>query len=55
MSARIAEGKQPAIKGGRGAEKASNVESRGVGKRGSIISKELVESLGFGADEKDNA
>jgi hypothetical protein len=53
MSALIAEGKVPAIKGGRGAGKAVEVKEVGVGKRGSIIiSKELVESLGIGADEK---
>jgi hypothetical protein len=49
----LAEGKVPAIKGGRGAGKADKAEEIGVGKRGSIvISKELVESLGIGADEK---
>ena len=43
----------PAIKGGRGAGKAAKVKEIGVGKRGSIIiSKELVESLGFGAKDK---
>ena len=53
MSALIAEGKVPAIKGGRGAGKADKVKMIGVGKRGSIIiSKELVESLAVGADEK---
>ena len=53
MSALIAEGKVPAIKGGRGAGKAAKVKEVGVGKRGSIIiSKELVESLGIGAGDK---
>ena len=53
MSALIAEGKVPAIKGSRGAGKAIKVKAIGVGKRGSIvISKDLVESLGIGADEK---
>jgi tRNA(Met) C34 N-acetyltransferase TmcA len=48
MSALIAEGKVPAIKGGRGAGKSAS-----VGKRGSIIiSKDLVESLGIAADDK---
>jgi hypothetical protein len=43
----------PAIKGGRGAGKAAKVKAIGVGKRGSIIiSKELVDSLGIGADDK---
>jgi hypothetical protein len=53
MSALIAEGKVPAIKGGRGAGKADKVKTIGVGKRGSIIiAKELVESLGLGAGDK---
>ena len=53
MSALIAEGKVPAIKGGRRAGKAAKVKAIGVGKRGSIIiSKELVESLGIGAGDK---
>ena len=53
MSALIAEKKVPAIMGGRGAGKAAKVKSIGVGKRGSIIiSKELVEGLGIGADDK---
>jgi hypothetical protein len=47
------QGKVPAIKGGRGAGKASKVKAIGVGKRGSIIiSKELVEGLGIGAEDK---
>jgi len=53
MSALIAEGKVPAIRGGRGAGKAAKVKAIGVGKRGSsIISKEQVESLGIGAKDK---
>jgi hypothetical protein len=53
MSALIAEGKVPAIKGGRGAGKASKVKAIGVGKRGSIvIAKDLVDSLGIGAGDK---
>jgi hypothetical protein len=44
----------PAIEGGRGAGKADKAKEVSVGgKRGSIIiSEELVESLGIGADEK---
>jgi hypothetical protein len=53
MSALIAEGKVPAIKGGRGAGKAAKVKTIGVGKRGSIIiAKEWIENLGIGADDK---
>jgi hypothetical protein len=53
MSALIAEGKVPAIIGGRGAGKASKVKAVSVGKRGSIvIAKDLVESLGIGAGDK---
>jgi hypothetical protein len=53
MNALIAEGKVPAIKGGRGAGKADKVKKVGVGKRGSIIiSKELVDRLGIGAEAK---
>jgi ABC-type lipoprotein export system ATPase subunit len=53
MSALIAEGKVPAIKGGRGSGKASKVKMIGVGKRGSIvIAKDLVEGLGIGAKDK---
>jgi hypothetical protein len=53
MSALIAEGKVPAIKGGRGAGKSASIKAVFVGKRGSIIiSKELVESLGIAAYEK---
>jgi AbrB family looped-hinge helix DNA binding protein len=53
MSALIAEGKVPAIKGGRGAGKAKKVKTVGVGKRGSIIiPQELVEGLGIDAGEK---
>ena len=53
MNALIAVGKAVAIKGGRGAGKAKKVKQVSVGKKGSIIiPKELVESLGVGADEK---
>jgi hypothetical protein len=53
MSALIAEGKVPAIKGGRGAGKADKVKAVSVRKRGIIIiSKDLVESLGIGAGDK---
>ena len=53
MCALIAEGKVPAIKGGRGAGKAKKVKTVCVGKRGSIvISKDLVESFGLGAGDK---
>ena len=53
MSALIAEGKVPAIIGGRGAGKAKKVKLVGVGKRGSIIiPQDLVESLGIGAKDK---
>jgi hypothetical protein len=53
MSALIAEGKVPAIVGGRGAGKAKKVKTVGVGKRGSIIiPQELVEGLGVGAKDK---
>jgi hypothetical protein len=53
MSALIAEGKVPAIKGARGAGKADKAKTVGVGKRGSIIlSKEIVEGLGIGAKDK---
>lgn len=54
MSALIAEGKITGIKGGRGgAKKAQKAKTVGVGKRGSIvISKDLVENLGLGGDEK---
>lgn len=53
MGALIAEGKVPAIKGGRGTKKAAKVKTIGVGKRGSIIiSKEQVQSLGIGAKDK---
>jgi hypothetical protein len=53
MSALIAEGKVPAIKGGRGAGKSAKVKAIGVGKRGSIIiSQDLVESLGVGPEGK---
>ena len=53
MGALIAEGKVPAIIGGRGAGKAKKVKTVGVGKRGSIIiPQDLVESLGIEAGEK---
>lgn len=53
MNALIAGGKVTAIKGGRGAVKAQKAKTVGVGKRGSIvISKDLVEGLGLGSDEK---
>ena len=53
MNAIIENGKITAIKGGRGKAKAAKAKLLGVGKRGSIvISKELVESLGIGADAK---
>jgi hypothetical protein len=53
MSALIAEGKVPAIIGGRGAGKAKNIKSVGVGKRGSIIiPQDLVEGLGIDAGER---
>jgi AbrB family looped-hinge helix DNA binding protein len=56
MSALIAEGKVPAIVGGRGAGKAKKVKTVGVGKRGSIIiPQEVVESLGIEAGEKFTA
>ena len=53
MSALIAEGKVPAIMGGRGAGKAKKVKTVGVGKRGSIIiPQDIVENLGIDAGEK---
>ncbi len=52
MNTLIAVGKAAAIKGGRGAGKAEKAKLLGVGKRGIIIPKELVEGLGVGADEK---
>jgi ABC-type lipoprotein release transport system permease subunit len=53
MSALIAEGNVPAIKGGRGGGKSAPEKAVSVEKRGSIIiSKELVESLGIGAKDK---
>jgi hypothetical protein len=49
----IVEGKVPAIKGGRGVKKADKTKEVGVGKKGSIIiSKDLVEILGIGAEDK---
>jgi hypothetical protein len=53
MNALIAEGKVPAIKGGRATGKTGKAKLVSVGKRGSIIiPKELVDSLGIGAKEK---
>jgi len=53
MNALIAVGKAVAIKGGRGGGKTQKAKTVNVGKRGSIIiPKELVESLGIGADDK---
>jgi hypothetical protein len=52
MSALIAEGKVPVIKGSRGAGKSAPEKAVSVEKRGIIISKDLVESLGIGAGEK---
>jgi len=53
MSALIAEGKITGIKGGRGGGKAQKAKTVNVGKRGSIvISRELVEGLGLGKDER---
>ena len=52
MNALIEAGKVTPITGGRGS-KAAGAKSVGVGKRGSIIiSKELVDSLEIGADDK---
>jgi hypothetical protein len=54
MNALVAEGKVPAIKGGRGgAGKAGAAKQVGVGKRGSIIiAKDLVEKLGIGSKDR---
>ena len=53
ISALIAEGKVPAIKGGRGTGKTDKAKTVGVGKRGSIIiSRDLVAGLGIGAKDK---
>lgn len=54
MNALIAVGKAVAIKGGRGGGgKVQKAKTVGVGKRGSIvISKDLVDGLGLGGDEK---
>jgi len=53
MSALIAEGMVPAIKGGRGAGSSAKVKTIGVGKRGSIVMpQKLVEGLGIDAGEK---
>ena len=53
MTALVAEGKVPAIKGGRGGKKADKGKQIGVGKRGSIIiPAEVVAEMGIGADAK---
>jgi len=53
MNALIAVGKAKKIAGGRGGGKTQKAKTVNVGKRGSIIiPKELVESLGIGADDK---
>jgi hypothetical protein len=53
MSALIAEGKVPAIIGGRGGKKANKAKSLKVGKRGSIIiPAEIVSEMGIEADAK---
>lgn len=53
MNALIAEGRVPAIRGGRGAGKADKTKEVMVGKRGSLIlSKELVASLGIGGKDR---
>ena len=53
MSALVAEGKVPAIKGGRGGKKADKAKLLKVGKRGSIIiPAEIVADMGIEADAK---
>jgi hypothetical protein len=53
MNALIDVGKVTAIKGGRGGGKVQKAKTVNVGKRGSIvISKDMVESMGIGADDK---
>ena len=53
MSALIAEGKVPAITGGRGGKKTDKAKSLKVGKRGSIIiPAEIVLEMGIEADAK---
>ena len=53
MNALVAEGKVPAIKGGRGTREAASAKGVAVGKRGSIvIAKDLVEKLGIGSKDR---
>jgi len=53
MSALVAEGKVPAIKGGRGGKKADKAKLLKVGKRGSIIiPAEIVAEMDIKADAK---
>jgi hypothetical protein len=53
MSALIAEGKVPALKGGRGGKKADKAKVLKVGKRGSIIiPAEIVSEMGIEAEAK---
>ena len=53
MNALIAEGKVPAIVGGRGGGRTQKVKTVGVGKKGSvIITAEKVAELGIGKDDK---
>lgn len=53
MNALVAEGKVPAIKGGRGTREAASAKGVAVGKRGSIvIAKDLVENLGIGSKDR---
>jgi hypothetical protein len=53
MSALVAEGKVPAIKGGRSGKKAEKAKFFKVGKRGSIIiPAEIVAEMGIEADAK---
>ena len=53
MNALVAEGAVAGIKSGRGKAKATVSNEVSVGKRGSIIiSKNLVEGLGFGENDK---
>ena len=53
MNALIENGKITAIKGGRAPRKTAKAKLLGVGKRGSlVIPKDLVDSLGLGADQK---
>lgn len=49
----VESGQVPGLVGGRGGGKTQKAKTVGVGKRGSIvISKDLVENLGLGGDEK---